>query len=229
MERLHLKAAQALANIEEKDITVSLFQDFMKLFMPDLYLQPFLRLRGHPSILFFKDIRDKENAEKGELPDLFLPGELAENSLITFRLPENYKSYVLGDSIINEIILNAFKNVVKEAASFFSACCDKQTVPFKTIEDKFTYLYGQMPLKLVETADGAEIKLIETSFFNMTFEDTLDLNLYLTPMLKGQAKLWLRSRRCKECNKLFFYIRSSAQYCSDICRIHAAYKQRSKL
>lgn len=59
-----------------------------------------------------------------------------------------------------------------------------------------------------------------------TIDDEITAKFYLAPFLAGTSSLWMRTRVCDECQKLFFYKQKRAHYCSQKCRMTVANRNR---
>ncbi len=119
-----------------------------------------------------------------------------------------------------------FEDICKEVRSqqktlqaFLEYCREEQTLNEFFLNQVFLRMKNLLPL-------GLEIKnfqgCIKNSNIPMQYpslQDELEGKIYITPLLQGGAKQWIKNRLCNECGRIYFYKLDRAKFCSEACRI----------
>lgn len=132
----------------------------------------------------------------------------------------------VGRGLAQELINATMEQATKELAIFWKEIQDTRKIPFDFVNQKFHDLAAKAHFDLQEVPGGANLILDQVKSPKLCFEDILEWQIYIFPMLSGQGNLWLNARNCDSCGKFFFYERSTAKFCSDACRMAKAYKHR---
>lgn len=160
------------------------------------------------------------------------------------RIPENLKwgqrglkldaenqndvEVIEGCNRANQLIRGAMKFMSSELVSFCQQGWEEGEVPFEPIQRKFEDIKLRSDFKMMKSYGKAYLALDDTSASGLSLEDMVDWTIYIRPMLAGEAGIWLNTSACECCGKIFFYERSTAKFCSDACRVKAAYRSRRK-
>lgn len=131
-----------------------------------------------------------------------------------------------GAKKAQELIAHTMEQVGTNAINFSRMCKLQNKIPFDLIKQKFIALKPKLDMDMVEAPRGASLQLRVPFPNNFTFEDALELIIYVHPMITGEINAWLKTATCEYCGNVFFYERNTSKFCSDTCRMAAAYKSR---
>lgn len=133
-----------------------------------------------------------------------------------------------GCNRANQRILGAMKFMSSDLVSFCQQGWEDGEVPFEPIQRKFEDIKLRSDFKMMKSYGKTYLALDVMSSSGLSLEDMVDWAIYISPMLAGEAGIWLNTSACECCGKIFFYERSTAKFCSDACRVKAAYRSRRK-
>lgn len=141
---------------------------------------------------------------------------------------ENKENPVFIEGVIKseKFIDKIMKEVGEEANNFYNNCKNLNKIPFAFIHEKFVSMKHKLDTDLMEIPGGVLLNLKVPFPNDLTFEDVIDLIIYIHPSITGEINAWLKTALCKHCGDLFFYERRSAKFCSETCRMAAAYQTR---
>lgn len=120
------------------------------------------------------------------------------------------------DSAINSIIDH--RDMVR---NFILSCHENERLDLKFLDDCLNNAQkkGDFKLKPNGWTPIIYIRLNTEGIFDKTIQDYVEQEFILSPLFQGKAEEWKKIVRCAECNKFFLAERTTAKFCSNVCRM----------
>lgn len=113
-----------------------------------------------------------------------------------------------------------------DVRSFAANCRESGSLNLDFLNKKFCDIQANSRFMLEAADTGGRIVFAGVVPWGIILEDMIETQLYIAPYLAGTANGWLKSRQCEQCGSIFFYERQRAKFCSNKCRMKAAYLKK---